>query len=81
MKFKGRDLWKCPVESGSITYSNEIHWRLAAKWNGVSFNKFLKEEGSEQSRMVAAYETAMQIEAVVSMDAHKKATKKSNKRR
>jgi hypothetical protein len=81
VKYKSRDIWKWPVESGHITYSNEIHWRLAAKWNGISFKKFLKEEGSEQSRMVAAYETAMQMEAVVSHDANRKAAKKTNRRR
>jgi hypothetical protein len=54
---------------------------MAAKWNNISFSEFLEYEGDEQSRMVAAYETAMQIEAVASRDANRPKGRHSNKRR
>jgi hypothetical protein len=52
---------------------------MAAKWNGISFDQFVEKEGVEQSRLVAAFETALQIDAVVARDAIRKGNRK-NKR-
>jgi hypothetical protein len=49
-------------------YSQELHWRMAASWGRMSFTEFLALDGSEMSRVVAAYETQMQLEAVVWKD-------------
>lgn len=48
-----------------------MHWRMASKWNGIVFSEFIKLEGEEQSRLVATYETAMQMEAVQAEEARK----------
>ena len=42
---------------------------MAAKWNLIQFSNFIELDGEEQSRLVAAYETAMQIEAVQAAEA------------
>jgi len=53
-----------------------------AKWNGLTFDKFIELEGDEQSRLVAAYETSMMIEAVaVSENNRKQNAKKRNTKR
>jgi len=80
-KYRGRDLWSWPIESSKIVYSQELHWRLAAKWNGLSFEAFLEYEGVDQSRMVAAYETSMMIEAVISSDSNRQMKRQQKKRR
>jgi hypothetical protein len=49
----------------------ELHWRMASRWNLIPFSKFIKLDGEEQSRLVAAYETAMQMEAVQAAEAKK----------
>ena len=46
-----------------------MHWRMAAKWNLIQFSNFIELDGEEQSRLVAAYETAMQMEAVQAAEA------------
>jgi hypothetical protein len=81
VKFKGRDIWNYPVENSHVTYSQELHWRLVAKWSLITFDKFIELEGAEQSRLVAAYETSMQIDAVLTADAQRQAKRKNNKKR
>ena len=54
---------------------------MAAKWNGLSFDAFLEYEGVDQSRMVAAYETSMMIEAVISSDSNRQMKRQQKKRR
>lgn len=68
------------MESSHVVYSQEMHWRLAAKWNGIEYSKFVKLEGEEQSRLVATYETAMQMEAVMTADAQRQARRKQPRR-
>lgn len=67
------------MESGHILYSHELHWRMAAKWNGITFMEFCKLEGEEMSRLVATYETAMQIEAVQAKDAQREMNRKNRR--
>jgi hypothetical protein len=50
---------------------------MAAKWNNLSWRQFIRLEGIEQSRLVATYETALQIEAAMSKEAQKDAGRKS----
>jgi hypothetical protein len=80
VRYKGRDLWSWPVEKSHILYSQELHWRLAARWNRLTWKKFIALEGDEQSRLVATYETSLQMEAVVSKDSQKKARNKVNRK-
>lgn len=54
---------------------------MAAKWNGITFDEFIELEGTEQSRLVAVYETAMQIEAVTARDAQREANRKGKRRK
>lgn len=54
---------------------------MAAKWGGYTWEAFIEMEGPVQSRLVATYETVMQIEAVTSMDAQKEANRKAGKGR
>ena len=72
-------MWSWPVESGHILYSQELHWRMAAKWNGITFREFIGMEGEEMSRLVATYETAMQIEAVQAKEAQREANRKNRR--
>jgi hypothetical protein len=60
-----------------VTYSQEMHWRMAAKWNQISFAEFIELDGLDQSRLVATYETAMKVEAVLATDAERTANRKS----
>jgi hypothetical protein len=53
---------------------------MAAKWNLVPFEQFIELDGEEQSRLVATYETAMQIEAVTVREAQREANKKRGRR-
>lgn len=62
-------------------YSQEMHWRLVARWNGMTFDQFLDLEGEEQSRLVAAYETSMQIDAVVAAENERQTRRRTKKRR
>jgi hypothetical protein len=64
-----------------VTYSQELHWRMAAKWNLMKFDDFINLEGVDQSRLVATYETAMQIEAVTTKDAQREANRKGKRGR
>ena len=69
------------VESSKITYSTEMHWRMASRWNLIPFSKFIQLDGEEQSRLVAAYETAMQMEAVQAEEAKKIAKRHTGARK
>lgn len=44
---------------------------MAAIWAGLKFTEFLEMEGDEMSRIVAAYETSMQVEAARAHDLSK----------
>jgi hypothetical protein len=50
---------------------------MAAKWNEISFAEFIELDGMDQSRLVATYETAMKVEAVLATDAERTANRKS----
>jgi hypothetical protein len=41
-----------------------LEWRFAAQWSGVSYKEFEELDGDEQSRVVAAYRSHIQIAAV-----------------
>lgn len=69
------------MESSHVTYNPELHWRLAAKWNNYRFEDFILLDGELQSRAVAAYESALQMEAVTTLDAQRMASRKNNRRR
>ena len=47
----------------------------------MTFDQLIEKEGDEQSRLVAAYETAKMIEAVSANEAHKEASRKGRKGR
>lgn len=47
----------------------------------MTYDNFIDMDGMDQSRLVAAYETSMQIDAVVSADAQRQASRKNNKKR
>jgi hypothetical protein len=63
-----------------VTYSQELHWRLVAKWHGYKWSDFIELEGNEQSRMVATYETSMQIEAAMQKEAQREANRKNRRK-
>lgn len=52
---------------------------MAARWNGMTWDQFIEHEGDEQSRLVAAYETNMQLEAVMMTDANRIANRKQKR--
>jgi hypothetical protein len=58
-----------------------MHWSMAARWNLLTYQQFIELEGTEQSRLVAKYETAMMVEAVATRQAQKEANWKGRKGR
>jgi len=54
---------------------------MAARWNLLTYQQFIELEGTEQSRLVAKYETAMMVEAVSTRQAQKEANRKNRKGR
>ena len=48
-----------------MTYSDELDWRLAARWAGYKFDDFQLLDGEEQSSIVAAYTLSSRIESVL----------------
>ena len=69
------------MEQSHLIYAQELHWRLAAKWNNLTFDQFLAYEGEEQSRMLATYEASNMIDAVMSSDAARRAKRQNVKKR
>src|SRR3989304_1487707 len=55
VKFKGRDIRQWRLPDTGVTYSDELDWRLAARWAGYKFDDFQLLDGEEQSSIVAAY--------------------------
>jgi hypothetical protein len=56
-----------------VTYSQQLEWDLAAIWAGYRPDDknpggFYTLEGEEQSRIVAMYETHLQIEGVIAAE-------------
>jgi hypothetical protein len=68
------------VENSHITYNAELHWRLAAQWNKYKWHEFVDLEGTEQSKLVATYESSLQMQAVITTDANRMAKRKQGKR-
>ena len=54
---------------------------MAAQWGRLTFDDFLALEGDEMARIIAAYETSLRIEAVMTKDAERRATRKQTKKR
>jgi hypothetical protein len=48
-----------------------LGWVKAARWHGYKAFEFFELDGTQQSFLVAAYETAMQCEAVEAHEASK----------
>lgn len=49
-----------------LSYSETYAWLEAARWRGVSDEAFIAMDGDDAARIVAHWETAQQIEAVLS---------------
>lgn len=52
---------------------------MAARWNNLTWEQFCEMEGEDQSRAVATYETALQIDAVQVTDMNRKVKHKPGK--
>lgn len=77
MTFRGRDVAVWPLPRSGIQFAPEYEWREAAKWAGFKrFRTFLRLSGEEQSEIVAHYRMSSRIEAVVTLDAQRKAEAK-----
>ena len=51
-----------------VSYAPELHWIEAAAWANYKPFEFFDLDGEQQSLIVAAYETHLQIEAVVAKE-------------
>lgn len=51
-----------------IRYSESYAWEEAARWRGYDRETFDALLGDDQARIVAHWETSMQIEAVLAQD-------------
>lgn len=65
---RGRDVFTIKVPLSGIEYAPELHWRLAAAWANYTWEQFQKLDGEDQAAHIAAYESKMQIEAVLARE-------------
>jgi len=69
---QGRDIWEIVTPRSQLSYSDTYAWLDAARWRGVSDEDFIAMDGDDAARMVAHWETAQQIEAVLSRQRRKR---------
>ena len=62
-----------------VEYSDELHHLFAAQWAHLTLEQFEDLDGVQQSRIVAAYECRMQIDAIVAYEQMKKAIRESRR--
>lgn len=72
MRFRGRSIWLCQTPRSFLEYG-ESYARLAiSRWAGFqSAEDYDDLEHSAKVRLIAEYETAMQIQAVLTLDAER----------
>lgn len=80
-KFKGRNVFEIRVPRSGVSYSPEYHWLAAAAWAHYKTGEFLELDGELQSLIVAAYETHLQIEAVVAQEQARQMSAKAKARK
>ena len=76
-KFKGRDVFSLYVPRSGVSYDRTLEFILAAVWAGYKLNEFFDLEQEFQEVVVAAYQTNMQIESVLSYESYKKSKVKT----
>lgn len=71
------------VPRSGVTYTKELEWTLAAVWANYKPDEsdFFAMDGEIQSRVIAAYRTHNQIEAVISYEQVKEARRNARKNR
>jgi hypothetical protein len=68
------------VTRSGVTYNEQLEWVLAAIWANHTPQSFRELEGAEQAEILAAYETNIQIEAVIATENQRKNNQKQPKR-
>lgn len=56
-----------------MQYSDTFAWLEAARWRGYTIEQFADLDGDDQARIVAQWETHMQIDAVLAWDMERRA--------
>lgn len=56
------------MPGSGIRYSESYAWHEAARWRGLSDAQMEAMDGDRQARVIAQWETALQIEAVTSWE-------------
>lgn len=73
MRFKDRDVFSYRVPRSGASYDPTFEWEEAARWRGYKSEEFALLDGEAQSRIVAHYRAAMQLEAVITNEQRKAA--------
>lgn len=82
VRFKGRDIFSYRTPRSGIVFSPFFEWIKAAIWAGYHPTDFFEDlEGPDQSLVIAAYRTEMQMTAVVEDDARKESERKARQKR
>lgn len=76
VRFRGRDVFSISTARSGVSYAPILEWVLAARWAGYTYEQFEKMDGDRQSFYVAARRAELQIEAVMTKEANKKAKQK-----
>lgn len=56
------------MPGSGLLYGDSYAWHEAARWRGLSDEAMADLDGDRQARIIAHWETAMQIEAIVSWE-------------
>jgi hypothetical protein len=59
-----------------LSYAPALEWRQVARWAGYTFEAFQALDGEQQAAHVAAYRTVNTIDAVLTLDAQKRAERR-----
>lgn len=72
MTHRGRDIWAYHVPRSGVSYSETFAWVEAARWRGLTDEQMADLDGHSQARVIAQWETHMQIEAVLAAELERK---------
>jgi hypothetical protein len=60
---------------GQVSYSQELHYREAARWAHYQWHQFTQLDTDEQAGIIAHYEVIHRIDAINSHQASKKGSR------
>jgi hypothetical protein len=63
--YRGKDIWEIYTSRSEVEYSTSYAILEAARWKGLTDRELIDLDADEIAKVIAHWETAMQLQAVV----------------